>query len=103
MHKKIKKRMNKTPRFSSKLVKGTIRGRKMSTNYLEINQIYHGDCLELLKQIQPNSIALSFWSPPYHVGKQYEKGHSYSEWRKLITEALKLHFPILRPGAFVVV
>jgi len=31
---------------------------------LEVNRIYQGDVRELLAKIQPNSIALSIWSPP---------------------------------------
>jgi len=31
---------------------------------LEVNRIYQGDVRELLPKIQPNSLALSIWSPP---------------------------------------
>ncbi len=71
--------------------------------YLETNQIYHGDCRELLKKIQPESIALSFWSPPYHVGKEYEKGVTYEQWQALLKETIALHFPILKPGGFLAI
>ena len=39
---------------------------------MDIDNIYHGDAQELLTEITPNSIALSFWSPPYFLGKDYE-------------------------------
>ena len=35
--------------------------------------LYPGDCLELLKQIPDNSIQLIVTSPPYNIGKEYEK------------------------------
>ena len=37
------------------------------------NEIYLGDARHLIKRIHPESVALSFWSPPYYVGKSYEK------------------------------
>src|SRR5438034_1799371 len=43
-----------------------------ATSFLTPNEIYEGDALELLKRIEPDSVALSIWSPPYFVGKQYE-------------------------------
>lgn len=35
--------------------------------------IHAGDCLELLKQIPDESIQLIVTSPPYNIGKEYEK------------------------------
>jgi len=71
--------------------------------YLEINQIHHGDCRELLPKIEPNSIALSFWSPPYHVGKEYERGMTFKQWQELLRDTIALHFPILKPGGFLAI
>ena len=34
--------------------------------------IYPGSCLDLLKQIPPESIQLVITSPPYNIGKEYE-------------------------------
>jgi len=35
--------------------------------------IYHGDCLELLKTIPDESLKLVVTSPPYNIGKEYER------------------------------
>jgi adenine-specific DNA-methyltransferase len=35
--------------------------------------VYEGDCLDLLKQIPDSSIQLIATSPPYNLGKEYEK------------------------------
>jgi adenine-specific DNA-methyltransferase len=35
--------------------------------------VYHGSCLKLLKQIPDKSIQLIVTSPPYNIGKEYEK------------------------------
>lgn len=76
---------------------------KSNTDYLPIDEIYHGDCRNLLRKIEPSSIALSVWSPPYHVGKEYEKGVSFEEWQSLLSEVISLHYSILKPGAFLAI
>ncbi len=35
--------------------------------------VYHGDCLDLLGKIPNNSLQLIATSPPYNIGKEYEK------------------------------
>ena len=70
---------------------------------LESNHIYCGDSSVLLKAIESESIALSVWSPPYHVGKEYEKDLTFAAWQALLKEVIRSHFPILKPGGFMVV
>lgn len=70
---------------------------------LAVNEIYLGDARELLPQIEAESIQCSVWSPPYHLGKNYEKDVSYEEWVALLREVIRLHYSILRPGGFLVV
>ncbi|MCU0503800.1 MAG: site-specific DNA-methyltransferase [Anaerolineae bacterium] len=74
-----------------------------AAGYLKPNQIYEGDARELLTQIEPNSIALSIWSPPYFVGKEYEAGLTFDDWQSLLATVIQRHFPIIRPGGFLVV
>ena len=71
--------------------------------FLAENHIYHGDSRVLLKKIAPESIALSVWSPPYFVGKAYEKNLSFSDWEGLLREVIKRHFPIIKPGGFLTI
>jgi len=35
--------------------------------------VYHGDCLDLLESIPDESVQLVVTSPPYNIGKEYEK------------------------------
>jgi DNA modification methylase len=70
---------------------------------LAINQIHLGDARNLLREIEPDSIACSVWSPPYHVGKDYEKDMSYEDWVQLLKDVIGLHTPILKSGGFLVV
>jgi len=41
-----------------------------------INQIHHGDCLELFKNIPDNSVDVTFADPPFNLKKNY---NSYSD------------------------
>ncbi len=71
--------------------------------YLQKNNIYCGNSCELMRRIAPESIALSFWSPPYFLGKDYEKDATYESWQKLLHDAIELHFPLLKKGGFLVI
>jgi DNA modification methylase len=78
-------------------------GNKPSSTDLALNTIHCGDARELLPKIEPNSIALSVWSPPYFVGKEYEAYLTYEDWESLLEAVIKHHFPIIKPGGFLVV
>ena len=51
---------------------------------------YHGDCLALLRSLPDKSVSLFVTSPPYNIGKEYEKRRaieSYIDWQNnVITE-----------------
>ena len=74
-----------------------------ATDYLLPNAIYEGDARTLLKCVEPNTVGLSFWSPPYFVGKSYEKDLSFCAWKDLLEEVIALHFPIIKPGGFLAI
>jgi site-specific DNA-methyltransferase (adenine-specific) len=71
--------------------------------YLPCNAIYQGDARSLLHEIEPESVALSVWSPPYHVGKDYENGVSFQEWKSMLADVIRYHFPILKRGSFLAI
>ncbi len=70
---------------------------------LEPGRVYRGDARSMLPKIAPNSIALSFWSPPYFVGKDYEAYLSYKGWQTLLETVISQHFPLIKPGGFLVI
>jgi DNA modification methylase len=67
------------------------------------NNIYLGDARDLTEHIEKDSIALSVWSPPYHVGKDYEKDMSFFDWKNLLRRTIEAHVPILKPGGFLAI
>ena len=71
--------------------------------YLAENAIYCGDARQLLRQVRPDSVALSFWSPPYYVGKTYEKDLTFQDWQDLLAEVIARHYSIIQPGGFLVI
>ena len=45
------------------------------TEYLDcINKVIHGDCLEFMPKIKPNSIDLVYCDPPFNIGYDLEEG-----------------------------
>lgn len=72
-------------------------------SYLAIDKNYCGTAEELMQKIEPNSIAVSVWSPPYHVGKNYEDGQSYEDWMEMLQTVINLHFSVLKPGGFLAI
>ncbi|MCY3578900.1 MAG: site-specific DNA-methyltransferase [bacterium] len=77
----------------------------MSTTNLRLDecQIATGDARQLLAAVDGHSIDLSFWSPPYFVGKSYEKHLTFEDWQSLLRDVVFEHSRILRPGGFLVV
>lgn len=65
--------------------------------------MYTGDARDLLDRIEPGSVALSVWSPPYFVGKSYERGLTFEAWEALLTTVIVKHARVLRPGAFLAI
>lgn len=65
--------------------------------------IIQGDARHLDKLFAPESVALSVWSPPYHVGKSYERDQSFLEWKVLLRRTIAGHGMILKPGGFMVI
>ena len=59
--------------------------------------LYPGDCLDMLKQIPAESIQLIVTSPPYNIGKEYEKRldlDSYlAQQSKIINECVRCLAP----------
>lgn len=51
--------------------------------------IYNGDCRQLLAQIPASSIDLTFTSPPYNIGKEYEAIRPIEEYIDWCAEWIK--------------
>ena len=59
---------------------------------MEHLQLYHGDCLEVMKTLPDECVDLIITSPPYNLGKTHHTGNnifkSYSEYNDNMPEPL---------------
>ncbi|MDB6122794.1 MAG: Methyltransferase [Pedosphaera sp.] len=63
--------------------------------------LYPGEALELLKSLPSNSIDLTFTSPPYCIGKEYEKETSVEEFEKFHQEILSEIVRVTKDGGSI--
>lgn len=70
---------------------------------MSFGQIIVGDVRKVLPTLPPESVDLSFWSPPYYVGKEYESDLSFADWQDLIRETIHCHGGVIKPGGFLAV
>ena len=72
---------------------------RVSRKYSENTQatLYEGDCLELMRSMPDESVQLVVTSPPYNLGKKYEKRgdfDKYLQWQsEIIDECVRLLSP----------
>jgi len=71
--------------------------------YLIPDHLYCGHTPSLMNKLEPESISLSFWSPPYFVGKEYEKNATFESWQELLKSTISAHAPALKKGGFLVI
>jgi len=53
---------------------------------------------EHMEELPDNSVHLMVTSPPYNVGKEYDKGLTLDEYRSLLTRVFKETYRVLVPG-----
>lgn len=67
-----------------------------------VNLMLNGDCLTHLKTLPESSVDLVFTSPPYNIGKAYEKESSLADYlefqKKVIVELIR----VLKPSGSLV-
>jgi len=59
--------------------------------------LYHGSCLKLLNEIPSSKIKLIVTSPPYNVGKEYEKKTNLDQYLELQKEVIAECVRVLSP------
>ena len=72
-------------------------------DYLTPNEIYCGHAPDLINRLTPESVSLSFWSPPYFVGKNYEKNATFESWQALLKQTIEGHVSAIKKGGFLVI
>lgn len=59
--------------------------------------LFEGDCIDLIKQIPNNSVQLVVTSPPYNIGKEYEKKSKLDQYLDFQERVIKECFRVLNP------
>jgi len=62
-----------------------------------LDSIFLGDCRELLKELPNNSVDLVISSPPYNIGKSYEKKRALDVYLAEQAEVLRSCCRVLKP------
>ena len=68
---------------------------------MKANYIHNGDCEDLLKCLPDDSIDLVVTSPPYNVGKVYEKKIKLNDYLDFQSRIIKECFRILKPSGSI--
>lgn len=76
--------------------------RQPSSNLYEFQEIggtlIKGDALTELRKLKSNTVQLIITSPPYNIGKEYEKKIDYSTYLENMTPVIEELYRVLRPG-----
>lgn len=94
--------------YNSRLYEGFSRGKEnvdFIENPLPINSIDRIFCesSEHMKELPDNSVHLMVTSPPYNVGKLYDRDMSLEEYRAFLTSVWKEVYRVLVPGGRICV
>src|SRR5262245_57564085 len=72
-------------------------------NSLEQANVIHCADARDMRHLPDNSVALAFTSPPYNVGKDYDRNLSLDEYLALIGDVGREVYRVLRPGGRYVI
>ena len=61
-------------------------------------ELWHGDCLELMKDISNNTVDLIVTSPPYYNAKEYSHWDSYDDFLQWLSNVFTLAYSKLKEG-----
>lgn len=71
---------------------------------MEVNKIYLGDCVKIMKEFPPNSVDLVFADPPFNIGIKYDKYNdnlSYDEYYKWSEDWIAETYRILKKNGSI--
>jgi len=66
-----------------------------------ISEIICGDCFELLDYLEPQSVQLILTSPPYNIGKEYEKKETIDSYLDKMKAIIKKMVSKLKSGGSI--
>ena len=64
-------------------------------------RLIHGDCIDVVGDLEHSSIDLVFTSPPYFMGKHYDRSMSVGDFIEKITEVQEAIYPKMKNGSSI--
>jgi adenine-specific DNA-methyltransferase len=68
-----------------------------TSSEIQLDRIFLGDCLELLRKLPAESVDLVVSSPPYNLGKEYEARKALDHYLEEQSQVLRECVRVLRP------
>ena len=68
---------------------------------MKLDRIHLGDCRDMLSEMPDSSVDLVISSPPYNLGKEYEKKKALDVYIKEKTEVLKECVRVLKQSGSI--
>lgn len=70
---------------------------------MKVDTLYLSECINLYSKIPDNYIDLVVTSPPYFVGKEYERKVGWSQYEQLMKDVYKETHRTLKPGGYFII
>lgn len=73
---------------------------------MEVNKVYLGDCIKIMREFPPNSVDLVFADPPFNIGIKYDKYNdnlSYDEYYEWSENWIKETYRLLKKDGSIYV
>ncbi len=73
---------------------------------IELDKVYHGDCIEIMKQLPDECVDLIFADPPFNIGVRYDKWKDnlkYEEYLQWSESWLKEAYRLLKKNGSIYV
>jgi len=71
---------------------------------IELDKVYHGDCIEIMKQLPDECVDLIFADPPFNIGVRYDKWKDnlkYEEYLQWSESWLKEAYRLLKKNGSI--
>src|SRR5699024_5710686 len=77
-------------------------------SHIEVNENYknkviNGDVLSILKNVDNNSVHLTFTSPPYYNARDYSIYSSYEEYIEFLSQVFEEVHRVTKDGRFLII
>jgi len=78
-----------------------------TTTTVEPNSLVVGDCRDVLREMESESVQLTVTSPPYNIGKEYGAGYDdggpIAQWKAMMQDVMEQLFRVTKPDGKVVI